>query len=541
MADIVLVQPPIRDFYLTAKRTIPYGLACIGAALLQEGFAVDLVDALATAKSRVLELPAAMDYLDEFYGKPDRSPFALFHHYRHFGYSFQHIGDQVRRRRPFLVGVASLCTAYGDEALQTAETIKKFHPECHIVLGGHHPTAMPEQVMQCPAIDYVVRGEGEAALPALAKALRTGASIASVPGLVWRQPDGTLQMNAPARIERLDAYPAPATHLIRQRFYRRGKHGGAALVASRGCPLRCSYCSLGVASHLPYRRRSVQAVLRELETAVVRDGARFIDFEDENLSLTRSWFLELLNGIQERFAPYGLELRAMNGLLPTTLDDTLVRAMKNAGFRTLNLSLGSTSREQLKRFQRPDVIAALDHALALAEQYGLDAVAYVIAGAPGQDPVESLEDLLFLASRRVLAGVSIYYPAPGSADYRLCEAAGLLPSKLSLMRSTAFPITDTTTRVEAVTLLRLGRILNFGKSLLDQGQELPPPKAYRDSNLADVADRTELGRFLLQWFLDDGVIRGVTPGGLVFAHTAASHLTRRFLDGLKKILLRGTH
>jgi len=52
MTDVLLVQPPIRDFYLTAKRTIPYGLASIAAALSQSGFTVALADALATRRAR---------------------------------------------------------------------------------------------------------------------------------------------------------------------------------------------------------------------------------------------------------------------------------------------------------------------------------------------------------------------------------------------------------------------------------------------------------------------------------------------------------
>ena len=81
MTDILLIQPPIRDFYLTRKRTIPYGLMSIAASLEQKGFSVALLDALATGKSKVIEAPPEMAFLDPFYGRADRSPFALFHHY----------------------------------------------------------------------------------------------------------------------------------------------------------------------------------------------------------------------------------------------------------------------------------------------------------------------------------------------------------------------------------------------------------------------------------------------------------------------------
>ncbi len=95
MTDVLLIQPPIRDFYLTAKRTIPYGLASMAAALQADGFSVAIFDALATAKARVREWPEEMAYLSPYYGRPDRSPVALFHKYRHFGYSFDHIGRQA--------------------------------------------------------------------------------------------------------------------------------------------------------------------------------------------------------------------------------------------------------------------------------------------------------------------------------------------------------------------------------------------------------------------------------------------------------------
>ncbi|MCK5914670.1 MAG: radical SAM protein, partial [Deltaproteobacteria bacterium] len=81
MSDIALVQPPIEDFFLTAKRTIPYGLACIAATLEERGFAVSIIDGLATNKSKIIPRPETMDYLAPHYGQPDSSPFALFHNY----------------------------------------------------------------------------------------------------------------------------------------------------------------------------------------------------------------------------------------------------------------------------------------------------------------------------------------------------------------------------------------------------------------------------------------------------------------------------
>ncbi len=540
MPDILLIQPPIRDFYLTAKRTIPYGLACIAPTLIKCGFAVKILDALATSKSRICDLPREMDYLNEYYGQPDRSAFALFHNYRHFGYSFGYIGKMAKESGAFLVGISSLFTPYLQEALQTAETVKACHPDCKIVVGGHHPSAMPQSVMASAAVDFVIRGEGEVSLHLLAKAVLNRGEYDSIPGLVFRRKNGTIHINPPARMNHLDDYPLPAADLLNHRFYRRKKRAGMAIVAGRGCPMTCSYCSVGARSYLNYRKRSIDSVIGEIQRGVNQYDIGFIDFEDENLSLDRRWLLTLLSEIKRRFDKNGLELRAMNGLYPPSLDEEVIRAMQAAGFRTLNLSLGSSSKEQLKRFNRSDVRAAFDRALKLAEDYGLNAVGYVICAAPFQSAEDSISDLLYLAQRRVLAGVSIFYPAPGSKDFDLCKNIGILPNHFSCMRSSALPIAHTTGRKEAVTVLRLARILNFMKSLIDTGTCITVDATPAEIRINNPANRMETSRRLLSNFLHDGKIRGVTPEGQVFEHLISEKLTNTFLTGLAAIDLRGS-
>jgi anaerobic magnesium-protoporphyrin IX monomethyl ester cyclase len=538
MVDVLLIQPPIRDFYLTAKRTIPYGLACIAAGLIEAGFSVKILDALANSKSRILPLPPEMSYLRPYYERPDQSPFALFHDYKHFGCSFDTIGQQVREAQPFLVGISSLFTAYADEAIKTAQVVRASKPDCKIILGGHHPTALPERVMQSSAVDFVMRGEGEHSMPMIAKAIQNGSDFSQIPGLVYRQSDGSVHLSEPAAMADPGNYPLPAIDLLDRRHYRRSKKISTVIVASRGCPLKCTYCSIGATSPLSYRRRSVESVMSEIERAVKHYAVGFIDFEDENLSLDRNWFLALLTAITKRMKAHPLELRAMNGLLPSSLDEQVIRAMKTAGFKALNLSLGTTAKAQLQRFQRPDVSGAFERVLDLAELYDLKAVGYIIAGAPFQKADDSLTDLIYLAQKRVLIGTSVFYPAPGSADYGLCAAMGLLPESFSCMRSSALPLSHATTRIESITLLRLSRIINFMKSLIDSGRPLPDPAPAADY-LDHSNNRQKIGEKLLQFFLHDARIRGVSPDGEVFEHKIDLELSKKFLARLKLIRIRG--
>ena len=538
MVDVLLIQPPIRDFYLTAKRTIPYGLSCLAACLIEDGFSVRIFDALATSKSRVIDVPPELAYVKEFFTGPDQSPFALFHHYRHYGYSFDHIGKIARDSGAFLVGISSLFTPYSAEALRTAEIVKASLPSCKIVLGGHHPTAMPESVLESAAVDFVIRGDGEASLAKLARAVKNNGPFTGIPGLVCKQTNQEQHLPHPAVITNLDSPPLPASDLIQHNYYKRSAGATAVIMTSRGCPFKCSYCSMGASSHLPFRQRKIESVIEEIDRAVNKYGAGFIDFEDENLSMDREWFLKLLQHITDRFGARQLELRAMNGLFPSSLNAEVIAAMETAGFKTLNLSLGTTSAAQLNRFERPDVRQAFEDALESSDINGLDAVGYIIIAAPDQHAADSVADLLYLVQKRVLAGVSVFYPAPGSLDYARCEKLKILPSNFACMRSSALPLSQTTTRLEAATLLRLGRILNFMKSVLDRGDKIPQPAPAREE-LENPESRFESGIQLLQGFLNDGKIRGATPDGRVFEHMTAGHLTEQFLEGIKRIRVRG--
>ncbi len=549
MPDILLIQPPIRDFYLTAKRTIPYGLACIASQLLREGYSVEILDSLASTRSKKVELPPEMSYLRDFYSGPDISPLAMFHDFRRFGLSQELIGERVQSSGAFLVGISSLFTAYSAEAMRTAQVVKHRRPEAVTVLGGHHPTEMPEEVLRRhDCVDFIIRGEGEAAVALLARAIHGETSVESVPGIGFRTTGGKLFIRPPAVLADLDDVALPAIDLIDNNFYRRSKKPGAVIAATRGCPLGCSYCSIGCSPWCGFRMESVPRVIEEMKRAVFGIGARFIDFEDENISYVREWFLDLLNEIKSQFRGCDLELRAMNGLFPPTLDEEVVCAMKTAGFTALNLSLCTTCREQLKKFRRPDVRQEFERALLYAEKYGLDTVAYIIVGAPGQDPRHSVADLVYLAGKTAIAGVSVFYPAPGSADFEKCGAQNLLPAALSQLRSTALPISGTTTRKDSITLLRLARILNFFKSLdsadkqevLDFAKkhatqavpaQIATPKAPYGVE-THAARRRAIGKTLLGIFLRDGVIYGVSPEGHLFQHRTSDALCLEFRSGL---------
>ncbi len=539
ISKVVLVQPPIEDFYLTKKRTIPYGLACIATCLRDKGFDVEILDALSTEKSRIMDYPKEFSYLKPFYNQKDISNFSLFHEFRHFGYSFEYIGTKIREIQPFIVGISSLFTAYSNEALTTAKIIKKFYPHCIIVMGGHHPTFFPEKIIECNEVDYVLRGEGEKTMPLLCEALKTGSDPTNIPGIAFKKNE-ILHISDPSWVKEPSEFSFPAMDLVNHEFYKRNKRYSTLVVSSRGCPMQCSYCSVSASSsYAPFRQRPVEDVVNEIKIQLRNKDIGFIDFEDENLCLDKFWFLDLCTRLQPVLEGKQIEIRAMNGLYPPSIDNDIVSSMKALGFKTLNLSLGSTSEKQLKKFKRQDVRNAFEKALILAENNSLECVSYIIAGAPEQTAQSSLDDLLYLAQKRTLVGLSIYYPSPGSLDYQTHKDKGILPHSFRLMRSSALPFNDSTSRLEAITLLRLSRIINFMKHLVDITGKIPDPEPFIGCATLPVTDRETVSQKMLQWFLYDGKIRGVTDTGLVYDHMSDHHLVEKFIKELKTIEIKG--
>ena len=552
MPDVLLIAPPIREFYLTQKRTIPYGLACIAKQLEQAEISCTIIDALARNKSKIIEYPESFDHLVPHYGRTDVTLFSLFHHFRHFGYSFEHIANLVRREKPFLVGISALFTPYWNQALDTAKAVKRFWPNAFIVLGGHHVTQFPKQCLDHKEIDFIIQGEGERPMVQLAQLIKNqpahampGADeLKKIEGIGFRH-EKNIMLNPPVWADTPHGLDQNALDKIDWGFYQRNKKSAITIVASRGCPFSCSYCAVSAAGNSGrFRMREVSDVLDEIKLQAKSKQIGFIDFEDENLTLKKSWALELLVGIQEIFEGQDVELRAMNGLFPPSLDAEILAAMKAAGFKTLNLSVGSFCAAQLKRFKRPDVRKAHDRVLEMARELDMDCVSYLLGAAPGQTADTTLNDLLALAPKRTIAGLSIYYPAPGSTDYAVCEKKGLLTHDFTLMRSTAFPVVDTTSRIEAVTLLRLARILNFLKSCVDQSGVLPDPLdpdkiAAMENTCHENMDRGQASTLLMQMFITDAIPRGMDHQGRIYHHPHSIYLCKTFIQRLQDIPLCG--
>lgn len=458
--NILLIQPPFQDFYQTEVRQQPLGLKYLQATLERAGYQVDLLDCLANDHKRTIPAPGDLQYLQPYYPPHDRSPFKLFTHFHHFGLSFQELGARLRILQPDLIGISINFTPYVDSALQVASICRSIFPETPIVVGGHHATAVPEHLLESSAIDFVILGEGEIRLLNLIESLEQNARWRwyEMDGLAFRSAEGIVVNPIQTWVEPLEQLP-----LINP------VATSGMMITSRGCPGRCHFCSIAGVMGRAFRPRSIASVVEELDWGV-RQGQREFDFEDDHLTCDRRRAKDLMRAIIHRFGENKLKLSAMNGLRPDTLDEELVQLLKTAGFEWLNLPLVSGSHSMQAKINRHQSQECFAQAVQWAQKHGLKVVGYLILGLPDDSIPQMIDDIIFLASRPLLIGPSLFYPAPGSLIFRQCVEKGYITGKdYPLYRSAAIPVeTEQFSRRDLVTLFRLVRAINFLKHWIDQ-------------------------------------------------------------------------
>ncbi|GFE61031.1 B12-binding domain-containing radical SAM protein [Geobacter sp. AOG2] len=174
----------------------------------------------------------------------------------------------IRRTRPHLVGISCLHTLEFDRVLETAREIRLASPEAFIVVGGHAAAAFPAP-LEHDLIDAVMVDDGEEAVVRLAACLERGEVLAEVPALRLKTADGWI--TTPPLEERtpLDLVPLPARHLVQR--HRTGYHCLLfkpvwLIETARGCPHRCSFCSVWQLYGRTCRERSIAAVVEDFAT-----------------------------------------------------------------------------------------------------------------------------------------------------------------------------------------------------------------------------------------------------------------------------------
>ncbi|MFW6133195.1 MAG: B12-binding domain-containing radical SAM protein [Planctomycetota bacterium] len=288
-----------------------------------------------------------------------------------------------------------------------------------VILGGIHPSALPDEALQ--HADIVCRGDAEATLPRaledLAGALdrahdaRTPRAPRVRPALDRRVYDWREQPDAPIATPRKDLLD-PSDYLVYN-----------PIQTTRGCPHGCTFCTTPAVFGRRFRQRAVSDIVEEMRQAKQRFDTGVFIFSDDNVAGNHRWAMELFEAIR----PLKVRWASQCDIL-ISRDDRLLAAMRDSGCIGLILGLESPRSGTLhaagKRYVRAEQYAA---AIRKIQSYGIGLWGSFIFGFDTDGWRDCMEAVRFAQRTRLcMSCYPILTPYPGTRIFEQYQAEGRL-------------------------------------------------------------------------------------------------------------------
>jgi anaerobic magnesium-protoporphyrin IX monomethyl ester cyclase len=445
---ILLIQPPI-----TIKRsevfgvTPPLSLAYLAAVAEQDGHHVKILDTIVEG----------YDYRQYKNG--------LFR----IGLPESAIQKEVERFQPDLVGISCPFTLMDSEMRAIASLVKSVDLTVPVVVGGAHPSSMPEYVIGDPNVDFLVACEGEKTFQELANRVAKGSDYFDLKG-VWLKINGKIRKNPErASVADLDTLPFPARHLLQNEKYisLAQAHGSqkrkryTSMITSRGCPGRCVFCSIHSVWGYKWRARSPENVVDEIEQLVSDYGIQEIHFEDDNLTLSNQRASKICDLIVER----GIDISwtTPNGVAVQTLDAPLLGKMKKSGCYQLCFGIESGDPHVLKEIiHKPLNLERVKKVVDWSKKLGIWTHGFFVIGFPGESP-ENIQRTLNFAKLTDLDSANFFLaaPYPGTPLFELVSSQGSLKGGYDLSKLRTMDAAIDTDYFTAKELINLQKKVYF--------------------------------------------------------------------------------
>ncbi len=397
--NIVLVDVSADTNFISIGYTPHPGLAYMAACLEEAGYSVRIVD------------PVSSDN------------------------NFPEILRQIIGFKPHIVGFTATTAA----RFQTIAVINgvKEATNAFVVCGGPHfnPTAQ-DAMSKVPAIDCIVKGEGEKTIVEIAQAVEVGGSFSNIRGVFYRENGGVVETpDRPVNTE-LDSLPRPAYHLFDLKRYRLYVPDGRKVLAmgvasSRGCPCRCIFCSITALQKHNFRKRSPELFLDEVAYLQKTYGYRGFLFNDDTLTMDRNHVVSVCNGIIKR--KMNIQWSALARV--NTIDRDLLSLMKSAGCCFLMYGVESGSDITLKTIKKGITIEQATKAVEMTADVGIPFSTLFMVSFPGET-MEELRKTINLMDKfsaypnaRAPYGFTCIYP--GTELETLAYKEGILPPDFS--------------------------------------------------------------------------------------------------------------
>ena len=342
---------------------------------------------------------------------------------------FKDVEKELLKRKPDLVALTALTPTIG-RALETAQVVKETLPDSIVVMGGYHPTFNFIETLEDENVDIVIRGEGEYIMLNLVQALENQSSLHDVKGIVFEDKNSkeiVVNPEAPL-IQNLDELPFPALNLLPMKKYRlldMDTHM-TTMITTRGCPMQCSFCSSAAMHGKKIRERSVENIVDEIEYLNTNYDIDTIAFMDDTFTLKKRKVMAICDEILKR----NIEIMWGCTSRVDTLDEKLLKKMKEAGCITIFIGVESADQQQLDNMCKNTTIAKIENAFKIARKLKIRTIASVALGMPGDTKEIMNKTVKFVHKLKPNYAIySLATPYPGTRFYKEAFEKNLIKIK----------------------------------------------------------------------------------------------------------------
>ncbi|NTV02181.1 MAG: radical SAM protein [Chlorobiaceae bacterium] len=288
----------------------------------------------------------------------------------------------LQRRKIDLVAISSMTGGF-NQAVRLAGIAKRHG--AFVVMGGFHPTALPEEVLGLDCVDLVAIGEGEATF----RELVLHGPSRDVKGLAWREGGGIVHTGERELISEVDSIRFPMRGLRPERFGERGEEYTIdTIYTSRGCPWSCSFCA-NDRMHKSWRGRSPENVVEEIATL----------HDPNRKKLIKIWDANFLTNIKRAEAICDLMIgRGLTNfrIMTETRAKDIVRAerildkLRAVGLNKVGLGIESPNPQTLELMNKKNSLDDVSRAIGLLERHHIGAEGYFIIGHQSESEADTM-------------------------------------------------------------------------------------------------------------------------------------------------------
>jgi len=337
--------------------------------------------------------------------------------------NYDNLRAKILDIKPEVIGY-SVRTGFHTYYLELNRTLKKEFKFIS-VFGGPHATFFPDMIHN-DGVDCICRGEAEEAFLDLLDTLENKGDVTKVKNFYIKRPEGVYRNGCRPLVEDLDTLAFPSRSLFHS-YPDMRKSKVRSFMSGRGCPFDCSYCFNAALKDIYkgqkyVRRRSVDNIINEIESARSHCDFEIAIFEDDTLNLDKKWLRDFSN----KFKRTGLKLICV-GIRPDLTDEETVSLLKDAN--CVNVGFGIESGDEkirrsiLGRHMSDEQII---NCAGLFKRYKIACITENILGIPGTDLKDDLKTLeLNLACKPDYGIAHIMQPYPSTKIFEYAVSQGM--------------------------------------------------------------------------------------------------------------------